>query len=171
MSKRALKKYVAEMTKEQLEAQLLELYDKFTAVKVYYDFAFNPNENQLIDEAKVKIANEYFPVKSKRPKMRRSVAQQFIKHFKTLGVDSFLLADLMLYTIEIAQTFSAEKPIKQVMFYKSMFLSFHQAVAYLIAQGILSEFHDRVVAVKDNAISQNWYNQYDFEAVVDRLQY
>jgi hypothetical protein len=37
MSKRDLK-YVNELTKEQLEEQILELYEKFSSVKVYYNF-------------------------------------------------------------------------------------------------------------------------------------
>ena len=59
MSKRDLKKYITELNKEQLEEQILELYDKFTDVKVYYDFVFNPNEKKLVQEAKLKISNEY----------------------------------------------------------------------------------------------------------------
>ena len=37
--------------------------------------------------------------------MRRSVAQKYIKHFLLLGVDPFIIADVMLYNVEIAQTF------------------------------------------------------------------
>ena len=58
MSKRNLKKYLTELNKEQLEEQLIELYDKFGDVKVYYDFVFNPNEDKLVREAKFKISNE-----------------------------------------------------------------------------------------------------------------
>ena len=42
MSKRDLKKYLVNLSKEQLEEQLIELYEKFSPVKVYYDFVFNP---------------------------------------------------------------------------------------------------------------------------------
>jgi hypothetical protein len=41
--------------------------------------------------------------------MRRSVAQKFIKHFVSLGMDAYLIADLMLYTIEIAQSLFLRK--------------------------------------------------------------
>lgn len=78
MSKRDLKKYLSQLSKDQLEEQLVELYEKFKDVKIYYDFAFNPNENKLVQDAKFKIYNEYFPIKGKKPKMRRSVAQKFI---------------------------------------------------------------------------------------------
>ncbi len=171
MSKRDLKKYLNELSKEQLEEQIIELYHKFSDVKVYYDFVFNPNEDKLVREAKFKISNEYFPVKGKKSKMRRSVAQKFIKHYITLGVDVFVIADIMLYNIEIAQTFSAEKIIKQELFFKSMLTSFQQAVSFLMEYGILSEFQSRVVAIKDETIHQNWINQYEFNAIVERFEY
>lgn len=170
MSKRDLKKYLGELNKEQLQEQLLELYDKFSPVKEYYDFVFNPKEDKLLLEAKLKISNEYFPTgKTKRAKMRRSVAQKYIKHFITLGVDSFVIADVMLYTIEIAQTFSAETPIKQDAFYKSMFNSFEQAVQFLIANGILSEFKSRITAIFEEITEQKWKNKNDFLKIIERI--
>ena len=169
MSKRDLKKYLKELNKEQLEDQLSELYDKFKDVKVYYDFAFNPNEEKLIGEAKVKIAIEYFPAKGKRSKMRRSVAQKYIKHFLTLGVDVTMVADLMLFTIETAQSFSSKRYIKYESFFKSMFTAYQQAVNFMIENGILNEFLDRVVAIKEEADRQNWMNKYEFDAFVEKI--
>ena len=155
MSKRDLKKYLGELDKEQLQEQLIELYEKFTAVKEYYDFVFNPKEEKRLQEAKLKISNEYFPIgKTRKAKMRRSTAQKIIKHFITLGVDPFVTADVMLYTIEIAQTFSAENSIKQEAFYKSMHNSFDQAVQFLIENGILSEFKSRINAIYNEILQQ-----------------
>lgn len=171
MSKRSLKKYVTQLSKEQLEEQILELYHKFTDVKVYYDFVFNPNEQKLVRKAKLKISNEYYPIRGKKAKMRRSLAQKFIKHFVTLGVDVFIIADLMLYNIEIAQTFSSEKFVKQEFFFKSMLASFQQAIRFMIEHGILNDFLGRVVAIKEEAISQKWLNQSEFNAIVERFEY
>ena len=155
MSKRDLKKYLSELNKEQLEEQIIELYEKFNPVKVYYNFVFNPKEDSLLQECKLKISNEYFPIKKlgrrSKPKMRRSVAQKLIKHFIGLGVDPFVIADVMLYNIEIAQTYSGENLIKQELFYKSMFNSFEQAVEFIISNGI--------------------YNEYEFERIISRLEF
>ena len=173
MSKRDLKKYLGGLDKEQLQEQLIELYEKFSTVKEYYDFVFNPKEEKRLQEAKLKISNEYFPVsnngKKRKPKMRRSVAQKYIKHFITLGVDSFVIADVMLYTIEIAQIFSAENSIKQDAFYKSMYNSFEQAVQFLIANGILGEFKSRILAIYEEVIHQKWKNRTDFLPIMDRI--
>ena len=171
MSKRDLKKYLLELNKTQLEEQFIEMYEKFRDVKVYYDFVFNPNENNLLKDAKLKISNEYFPIRGKRPKMRRSVAQKFIKHFISLGMDSFLVADLMLYNIEIAQTLSSEKNITSETFYKSMLSSFQQIVSFAIEKSILYEFKNRVEAVNNETINQNWSNADSFNAIIERLDY
>ena len=47
MSKRDLKKYLASLPKEELQDQLLSLYEKIVEVKTYYDFVFNPKEEKL----------------------------------------------------------------------------------------------------------------------------
>lgn len=175
MSKRDLKKYLAELNKEQLEEQILELYEKFSPVKVYYNFVFNPKEETLLQECKLKISNEYFPFKKtgrrSKPKMRRSIAQNYIKHFVLLGVDPFIIADVMLYNIEIAQTFASENIIKQDLFFKSMFNSFEQAVIFLIANGILNDFKTRIVVIHSETITQKWYNEPEFSAIIERFEY
>ena len=171
MSKRDLKKYVSELNKAQLKEQIIELYDKFKEVKVYYDFVFNPKETNLVREAKLKITNEYYPVRGKKPKMRRSIAQKFIKHFILLGVDAYIISDIMLYTIEIAQTLSSEKEIKQEAFYKSMLLSFQQSISFMIEKGILEDFKSRVVAIQAETNNQNWFNKYEFSSIVERFDY
>jgi len=174
MSKRDLKKYLSELNKIQLEEQIIELYEKFNPVKIYYDFVFNPKEETLLKECKIKISNEYFPQrtsgKPRKPKMRRSVAQKYIKHFILLGVDSFIIADVMLYSIEIAQTFSAEKIVKSELFYKSMLNSYGQAVTFVIANGIVNEFKARIIAINNQSLTQNWYNTSEFEAILERLE-
>jgi hypothetical protein len=175
MSKRDLKKYLAELNKEQLEEQIIELYEKFSPVKVYYDFVFNPKEENLLQQCKLKISQEYYPLKKSgrrsKPKMRRSVAQKYIKHFIILGVDPFLIADVMLYNIEIAQTFASENVIKHELFYKSMFNSFEQAVIYLIGKGILAEFKPRIIEIHNQSLAQKWYNESEFNAVIERFEY
>lgn len=175
MSKRDLKKYVSELNKEQLEEQIIDLYEKFQPVKVYYNFVFNPKEVSLLQDSKLKISNEYFPIKKlgrrSKPKMRRSVAQKLIKHFVVLGVDPFVIADVMLYNIEIAQAYSSENPIKQELFFKSMFNSFEQAVEFIISNGIYAEFKTRIGSIFQETVEQKWINQYEFERIISRLEF
>ncbi len=169
MSKRALKKYLFELDKNHLEEQLLNLYDKFPDVKTYYDFVFNPKEEKLLQEAKGKISNEYFPIKSKRAKLRRSTAQKYIKHFLLLGVDPFAIADLMLYAIEVGQRYSSRREMRYASFYKSMHNSFEQVVNFIITQGLVQDFETRITYINTEVVRQNWANQFDFEKTIEKL--
>ena len=168
MSKRALKSYLSELGKSELQEQIIELYDKFPAVKTYYDFAFNPKEDKLVQEAKTKISNEYFPLKRKRPKARRSVAQKYIKHFIKLGVDPYLVADVMLYNLEIAQTFASERNVPDA-FYKSMLNSFVEMTTFISQNNLLSEYKERLLKIYDRTQSDNWLYMEDFSRALDIL--
>ena len=162
MSKKDLKEYIHQLSKEQLVEQVIDLYTRFKEVKEFYDFAFNPKENKLIEECKFKISKEYFPVNGRKAKMRRSVAQNHIRHFKRLGVDSSLIADIMLYNIEVAQTYTSEQFIRQESFYKSMLKSFQEAVKYIRDNNLDNEFKARMNKIVDESIDQNWMNNKEF---------
>ncbi|MCA0347635.1 MAG: DUF6155 family protein [Bacteroidetes bacterium] len=170
MSKRDLKIYLSELTKKQLQEQVMTLYEKFGNVKTYYDFVFNPDEEKLSKEAKLKISNEFFPINNKKPKMRRSVAQKYIKHFIELGVDSFVIADIMLFTLELVQSFTAEKTIKQEAFYKSMYNLFKQVADFVVENGIFHEFQSRIKSIENEASNQKWMNSIAFSILVEKLE-
>jgi len=167
VSKRALKSYLNELTKKQLQEQVLDLYTRFKPVKTYYNFVFNPKEEKLLDDAKFKISKEYFPVNTRKPKTRRSVAHKIIKHYIQLGVDPFIIADIMLFNIEIAQQYTAEKWIKQDSFYTSMLKSFDEVVNYTETHGIQSDFTARIQSVANKAEEQEWINYVGFYMVLD----
>lgn len=77
----------------------------------------------------------------------------------------------MLYSIEIAQTFSAERLVKPESFFKSMLSSFEQAIKFMIANGILEEFKSRIISISDETRQQNWFNKEEFNAVIERFEY
>ncbi len=168
MSKRKLKKYLSELKKDALEEHLMDLYNRFPVVKEYYDFIFNPKEDKLVQEAKSKISNEYFPKKRRKPKARRSVAQKYIKHFLKLGVEPHLVADVMLYNLEIAQAFSQERNVPDA-FFKSMLNSFEQVVQYTSVNGLLQPFRERILAIYHESQEQDWLFGEGFSRVVDRV--
>jgi hypothetical protein len=170
MSKSQLKKYLRELNKEELEDQVLDLYQRFKPVKVFYDFVFNPKEEELMRKAKLKISKEYFPDTKRKAKTRRSIAQKEIKHFKQLEVESHLTADLMLFNIEIAQTFAEEKSNLKEAFCKSIFKSFEEAVKYITKMGITAEFCSRILKIATTAEAQQWPNAYQFEKIEMQFQ-
>ena len=166
MSRRALKKYLTGLKKAELEEQMVDLYDRFPAVKQYYDFVFNPREDKWVQEAKVKISNEYFPLKRKKARARRSVAQKYIKQFIKLGMAPHLIADGMLYNLEVAQSFSKERNVPDT-FYKSMLNSFTQLIQHVSLHEMLPEFKDRIIKVYNATLEQNWEYSEGFTRALD----
>lgn len=164
MSKKELKKYIHSLDKKQLEEQLLDLYERFKDVKVYYNFVFNPQEDKLLEECKYKIRKEYFPATRRKPKARRSVAQKYIRHFMKLGMDPSLIAEIMLFNLETAQAYSANKFVRQESFYTSMLRSFQEAREYVGSHGLNEAYYSRLQTVAENAWKQEWFNKAGFEA-------
>lgn len=169
MSKRAFKKYIKTLDKEDLEEQILDLYNRFDEVKVFYNFVFNPNEDKLVKDAKFKISKEYFPPNNRKPKKRRSVAHKLIKHFRKLEMEPHSLADVMIYNIEIAQAYSKDSDRISDAFQKSMLKSFDEAVNFVIEKGVSEDFIKRIDLIAEEAKLQNWDNSYRFDQLRDRF--
>ena len=166
MGKRAFKKYIAGIPKTEMEIQLLDLYERFPEVKRYYDFIFNPREEKMVLEAKSKIRNEYFPLKRKRPRARRSVAQRYLRQFLRLEMDPHWLAELMLFNLETAQRFSADRKVPEA-FYKSMQNSFAEMVQFVVHHQLTADYGRRMVAVAERARGQEWPNRDSFAQVLE----
>lgn len=151
-----------------MEEQLLDLYSRFPVVKEYYDFIFDPKEDKLLQEAKSKISNEYFPVKRRKPKARRSVAQKYIKHFIKLGVESHIIANVMIYNLEIAQAFARDKNVPEA-FFKSMLNSFEQAVQFVSLNGLLQDYKERILKIYQETQDQDWSFGEGFSRALDSI--
>lgn len=169
MSKRALRKYLADLPREALEEQLLDLYDRFPEVKGYYDFVFNPKEEKLLEEAKMRILEEYFPKRRKRARARRSVAHRYLRHFQTLGVDPALVADLMAFNLETALKYERERRCPEA-FFRSMFRSFREWGAHLADNGLYRGQWERFVSVARAAEASGWPPVGGYADFVDLLE-
>lgn len=167
MSKRALKKYLQELDRDALAEQLLDLYNRFGEVKSYYNFAFNPREDDLMRQAKERIYKEYKPRGRKRPKARRSVAKKYIRQFRLLGMHPSQLGDLMAFNLEIAIEYEKYYNCPDA-FYKSMFIAFKEWIGFIQIERLNQEFSGRKKAVILAISEQKWPNTLDFELLMDQ---
>lgn len=167
MSKRALKKYLKELDNSQLTDQIIDLYDRFKDVKNFYDFAFNPKEDKILNDFKTRIYREYFPASGRKPKARPSIAQKRIKTFIKLEMDPHLILEAMVFTINTAQRFSAERLRNSEAFYKSFYTSFKQAVLFAEYHGVVENVLPELIAIVQEAENQNWPNSPDFKVLLE----
>jgi curved DNA-binding protein CbpA len=162
MSKRALKKYLNELPAEALQEQIFELYDRLKEVKEFYNFVFNPNEDKRLDEAKFKINKEYFPPSNRRPKKRRSIAQNSIKNFQKLGVDPQVITELMVFNLETICRSATMREIYQESFYKSTLKSFKETINYSRENSTFNTISNRLKNLIDRINTEDWMNRFAF---------
>jgi hypothetical protein len=90
MSKRDLKKYLNELTKEQLEEQILELYENSVLSKYIITLCLTQRKKRCCRNASLKFRMNIFQYKRlPRSKTKDAVPlpRSTSKHFSTLGVD------------------------------------------------------------------------------------
>lgn len=169
MSKRQLTEFLKDLSKQELKEQVIDLYHRFKDVKEFYDFSFDPKEEERLRLAKTKISREYFPEKGRKAKKRRSIAQKHIRKLQQLEANPELIADIMLYAIEIAQTYNSENTMKQQAFYKSMLASFRAALVWIDQNGLLPDLQDRIEQIITEAKAQEWINAEGFQLAREEL--
>ncbi|UCZ54000.1 DUF6155 family protein [Bacillus shivajii] len=116
-----LKKELKELDKKELIKLITELYKLNKDVKQFVSLKYNREElvNELYEEAKVKIENEFFPERS-MPKLRLKEAKNAINRFKKLTEDEFKTLDLMLFYVENGVEFTVSFGDIDENFYGSM---------------------------------------------------
>lgn len=167
MSKRELKKYLGELEKEQLQEQIIDLYDRFKEVKEFYKFFFNPNEEKLIEEAKVAITKEFYPARSRRPKMRPTTFKKHLKQLHTLGVSTDKIIDFTFFYIQTAIDFRKSRNIRKANFHQSIFKSFEEVVALIFKENLSSIYSSQLEKIIDDVWKKDWPNKSSFDKLLD----
>jgi len=144
MSKIALKKELQKLSKEQLIAQILDLYSGNKAVKTYFDFYLNPtNEKELLEKCKKVIGKEFCVENPMRAGLKFSVAKKAISELKGLKVSAEVLADAMLYLAECACQFTAEYGDMDEPYYTAAWNNYGAVLNFIAKNDTLEIFKQR----------------------------
>lgn len=146
MSKIALKKELQKLSKEHLIAQILDLYDKNTSVKEFYNFYLNPtDEVELVRKCKKLIRKEFNVENPMKSTEKFSVAKRSISDLKNLEPSPESLADVMLYLPESACELTSLFGDFSEQFYNSTFNNYKIALEFLKKHHLLKRFQDRAL--------------------------
>lgn len=145
MSKPALKKELQRLTKKQLVEQILDLYDKNKAVKEFYKFYLNPNnEKELTEKYKKIIQKEFGWINPERAGLKYSVAKRAISDFKNLQPSPVAIADVMFTLPECVCRFSYEYGNMTESYYNGASNNFDTALKFIEKHKLLEQFKLRV---------------------------
>ena len=81
-------------------------------------------------------------------------------------MDPHMVADVMCFNLEIAQTFAMDRNVPDA-FYKSMANSFTEMTTYISQNGLLADYRERMLKIYEETQEQNWLFEEDFSRALD----
>ena len=156
MSKAKLKKYLQNISKEEVIDIVLQLYEATDQAKSWLEFYLQPNVDLELDKAKKSIYSQFYTRKDypKDPSFRE--CNKVISDLKKMVNDPNAISDLMLYYIELG----CEQIIEFGDFYESFYISlennFKKAVQFISANGLTSQFNSRILKMIESVDGTGW---------------
>jgi hypothetical protein len=157
MNSATLKRNLEQKTKQELIQEIATLYNKFPAVKEYYQ-AQEGDINLVLEKYKDIIRKEFSIPTKGEPKARLSVGKKAIQDFKSVTQDPELLADIMLTFVESVSEFNNEFGPDVESFYTSPENLFEKTLELLKKHNLLPLFKDRAHQIVKNA-TDGWGHQ------------
>lgn len=97
--KRNLQEHLQQLSKEELEKEIIMFFQKFTEIRNFYEQELSEDPKALTDKLKKDIYRCYFP-KTGKGKRKNAAIRRIISSFKQISNSKYDLADLHLYRIK-----------------------------------------------------------------------
>jgi hypothetical protein len=156
MKLKDLKQYLGTRSREQLIAEIGEVFSKIEAVKDYYQSKLNLGYSAEVSEKyKSAIKHEFFPERG-FGRARLSVARKAVSDYKKVSDSKFGVADMMLYYVEMGVQFTNTYGDIDEAFYNSMESMYESAVKYIVRHGLQGQFGDRCRRIVTDTADIGW---------------
>ncbi len=154
-SKKELKKFLKELSKEELIKEVEKLYSKFSPVKTFYDVELSGDTTSLLEKAKIKIKNEYFPARG-NPKARSGEVKKIIDEFAKVSVYPKDIIELYLFRFDMAVMFTNIYGDVDEPFYNAAYNAFAKSLKLMEEHGYKNEFKIRCWGIVDDLRETGW---------------
>jgi Family of unknown function (DUF6155) len=152
----ALKRYLRPRSREELVADIADLFTRFDSVRDYYHTRLAPeDEAVVIEKYKAVIKNEFLPMRG-RPQARISVARKAVSEYRKVARSKASLVDLMLYYVEVGVEFTNTYGDIDEAFYESMGNMYKWAVGLIVASELEELYERRCRKVVEETSGIGW---------------
>jgi hypothetical protein len=156
MKLKDLKQYLGTSSREQLIAEIAEMFSKIDAVRDYYQSKLNLGYSAEVSEKyKSIIKHEFFPARG-FGRARLSVARKAVSDYKKVSASKFGAADIMLYYVEMGVQFTNTYGDIDEAFYNSMESMYERAVKYIVQHGMQRQFEERCRRIVTDTSDIGW---------------
>lgn len=153
--KTALNKYLKDLDKKALEAEIKKLYSKFSNVQQYYNMELSQDTTAILNEYKEKIRQEYFP-KRGYGKARNGVSRKVVTDFKKISIFKSDLIELILFRVEMMIEFTKAYGDIDEPFYNSLESSFEEACKIVKSEKLEQDFKDQCQKLVHDTYEFGW---------------
>ena len=151
-----LKEYLATRSKEQLVAEIGDLFSKIDSVRDYYQSKLNLGYSADVSEKyKSIIKHEFFPARG-FGRAQLSVARKAVSDYKKVSTSKYGVADIMLYYVEMGVQFTNAYGDIDEAFYNSMESMYERAVKYIVQHEMRVQFEERCRRIVNDTSNIGW---------------
>lgn len=151
-----LKRYLKELSEEELRKEILRLYSSIPLVKEFYQLELSQDVNSLAADYKKKIHRYYFPKgrNIKRPKAAKM--RELVSNFKRISPFPYDVADLLLYQAECMIEFSEENGYVSKGFQQTLISRYKEAITLVDKEMLKSDFMKPCQGLLKKARFMHW---------------
>jgi hypothetical protein len=154
MSKRDLKKELADFDRTKLIGLISELYDKNKSVKEYLDYYLKPDEKAILKVYKAKVKEAFYPKRGFGFKL--ALGKKAINDFRKLSPSPDSLIDLMLYYVECGVEFTNEYGDINENYYLSLERVFRDSMELIDIHSLHDSLKDRALTILSDTATIGW---------------
>ncbi len=153
------KRFLAEMTQEELRAEMLKLFSKLDQVQAFYaqELMSDKDRKSMLEEYKKKVENQYW-TRGGNPRIPSNAEiRKIIGDFEKISVFPTELIDLLLYRVELVTRSASQFGGAPEADYKSSLSTFDKALKLMEKHTLESYFKDRCKALCKEGNLDYWY--------------
>lgn len=151
-----LKKYLNNMSKEELIIQITEIVKRYPDIKEYYTAKLNPKYEEIaFEKYKKLITNEFFPDRG-FGKLRYSEVNKALRDFRKISNNAILISKLMLYYAEIGVDFTDTYGDIDEKFYNAIVRAYDKALSYITENNLKEMFIEEADNIRQKTVHMGW---------------
>jgi Family of unknown function (DUF6155) len=156
LSLTVVKAHLKNCSKEELIADITELFKRFQPVQDYYQVKISPQATTNIDKKYKKIIeDEFFPARG-YGNAKLSVAKKAISDYRKICTKADEVADIMLFYVEQGVKYTNSYGDINESFYNSMEGMYEKAIQWIFKYKIQDIFEERCQKIMEDSSGIGW---------------
>ncbi|SDG33012.1 hypothetical protein SAMN04488542_13616 [Fontibacillus panacisegetis] len=149
-----IKKHLNNLTKEELEAEVLNLAKKYPIIQEHYFSVLFPDQVEVLSKYKKIIEKEFGYRKGEI--LRYPIIKKAIKDFSNVSNNKEQIAEIMVFTVECGVDFTLSFGDIGQKFYHTIASIYEQALKHIVDNQLEEKFVDRCNKLMQRSLNIGW---------------